>query len=173
MEIELLNKRIEAGLKVGKNSYVHGYIEKFHPEWITIGKNVIIGIDTRIITHGPIRPYMKYPTILIDDLAWVGIRCIVLPGVKIGKCALIGAGSVVTKNVPSYHTAAGNPAKVIGKREKNEIKRFYITKWLMNISPGKVLSVDMNMMKESHIKYVFGDNYEYFNSIVDVKKTHK
>ena len=52
------------------------------------------------------------PTIIEDD-AWIGVNVIILKGLTIGKGAIIGAGSVVTKNVPPMTLVAGNPAKVI------------------------------------------------------------
>ncbi|WP_282124243.1 acyltransferase [Algibacter mikhailovii] len=51
--------------------------------------------------------------IVINDESWIGANVVIVPGVTIGKHAIIAAGSVVTKNVPSYAVAAGNPAKVI------------------------------------------------------------
>jgi len=54
--------------------------------------------------------------IIIGKDCWIGIRSIILPGVSIGDGAVVGAGSVVTKSVGQYAVAAGNPAKVIGKR---------------------------------------------------------
>ncbi len=50
--------------------------------------------------------------VFIDDYAWIGHNVIILPGVHIGKHAIIGAGAVVTKNVPDYAIAVGNPATV-------------------------------------------------------------
>lgn len=173
MDEQLLKRRISEGLKVGKDSYLHGYVEKFHPDWVTIGKNVIFGTEGRIITHGPIRPFIKDPRIVIEDLVWIGFRVIILPGVKIGKCSVIGAGSVVSKDVPPYHTAAGNPARVIRKREVEEIKRFFVTKWIMGQSPGKIMNPDMSQLKKEHEDYIFGGNYAYFNSIPDASKTHQ
>jgi acetyltransferase-like isoleucine patch superfamily enzyme len=55
--------------------------------------------------------------IIIKDHAWIGFNSIILRGVTIGKGAVIGAGSVVTKDVPDYTVAAGNPAKIIKKLE--------------------------------------------------------
>jgi acetyltransferase-like isoleucine patch superfamily enzyme len=52
--------------------------------------------------------------------AWIGARSIVLKGVTIGEGAVIGAGSVVTKDIPPYHIAAGNPARVIRELTKDE-----------------------------------------------------
>ncbi|TSA24096.1 MAG: acyltransferase [Bacteroidetes bacterium] len=51
--------------------------------------------------------------IVIEDETWLGANCVVLPGVTIGKHCVIAAGSIVTKDVPSYSVAAGNPARVL------------------------------------------------------------
>lgn len=51
--------------------------------------------------------------IIIEDEVWINFNCIILKGVKIGRGAIIGAGSVVTKDIPPYTLAVGNPAKVI------------------------------------------------------------
>jgi virginiamycin A acetyltransferase len=57
----------------------------------------------------------------IGNAVWIGDSVIVLPGVKIGDGAVIGAGSVVTKSVPAYAVAAGNPAQVIKRRFSEDI----------------------------------------------------
>lgn len=56
--------------------------------------------------------------IIIHDHAWIGTECIILKGVTIGEGAIIGARSVVTKDVPPYAVVAGNPAKVVKQLEK-------------------------------------------------------
>ncbi len=61
--------------------------------------------------------YKKFPPIRIEDDVWIGARVIVLPGVSIGKGAIIGAGAVVTKDVPAYAICVGNPARVIRFRD--------------------------------------------------------
>lgn len=53
--------------------------------------------------------------IIVEDEVWIGANVTILPGVHIGKCSVIGAGSVVTKDVPSYSIVAGVPAKIIKK----------------------------------------------------------
>ena len=55
--------------------------------------------------------------VTIEDDVWIGTNCIILKGVTIGARSVIGAGSVVTKNIPADCIAAGNPCRVIGKIE--------------------------------------------------------
>lgn len=59
--------------------------------------------------------------IIIEDDVWIGINAVILSGVKIEKGAVIGAGSVVTKDVPAYAIVAGNPAKIIKYRFEKDI----------------------------------------------------
>lgn len=54
--------------------------------------------------------------IIIEDDVWIGSRVIILPGVRIGRGSIIGAGAVVTKDVESHTIVGGNPAKIIGRR---------------------------------------------------------
>ena len=56
---------------------------------------------------------VKNKPIKICDDAWIGMNCIILKGVTIGEGAIVGAGSVVTKDVPAWTVVAGNPAKVV------------------------------------------------------------
>lgn len=58
----------------------------------------------------------KYGIIIEDDV-WIGCNSVILPGVKIGTGAIIGAGSVVTKNIPANAIVCGNPAKILKYRE--------------------------------------------------------
>lgn len=88
----------------------------------TIGRHVSMGYRCMVITQN--HRYLEdgydgciIKDVLIDDYAWLGHNIIVLPGVTIGKHAIIGAGAVVTKDIPDYAIAAGNPAKVIKYRK--------------------------------------------------------
>ncbi|VVS91972.1 DapH/DapD/GlmU-related protein [Desulfoluna spongiiphila] len=58
----------------------------------------------------------KQGAITIEDDVWIGAGAIILAGVTVGKGCVIGAGSVVTKDVPEYCVAAGNPARVVKQR---------------------------------------------------------
>jgi len=52
----------------------------------------------------------------IGDDVWIGANCVILPGIKIGRGAVIGAGSIVTKDVPAFSICVGNPARVLRRR---------------------------------------------------------
>lgn len=87
---------------------------------ITIKNHVSIAADTHIYTssHDPQSPdfaWIKKP-VIINEYAWIGARSTILPGVTIGKGAVVGAGSVVTNTVSDYTIVAGNPAREIGTR---------------------------------------------------------
>ncbi len=87
-----------------------------------IGNNVMMGPDCIIYTRNhkfsrtdiPMceQGFQEEKPVYIGDDVWIGGRVIILPGVKIGTGAIIGAGSVVTKDVPDYAIVAGNPATV-------------------------------------------------------------
>ena len=59
---------------------------------------------------------VKRSPVIIEEYAFVGLNCVVLPGVRIGRGAIIGAGSVVTKDIPPYTIAVGIPAKPVKNR---------------------------------------------------------
>lgn len=58
----------------------------------------------------------------IGDYAWIGAGATVLPGVRVGRHAVVGAASVITKDVPDYAVAVGNPAKVIKMLDKEKFQ---------------------------------------------------
>lgn len=92
---------------------------------ITIGARVGIGPAVKILTSehedaGRAMPVLwsplRFAPVVIEDDADVGVGAIVLPGVTIGRGAIIGAGAVVTKDVAAYAVAAGVPARVMRER---------------------------------------------------------
>ena len=78
--------------------------------------------------------------VLIREYAWVGAGATILPGVCIGRHAIVGAGSVVTKDVPDYAVAVGNPAKVIKMLDKENFRR---TKKMENMKLNNNLECPM------------------------------
>lgn len=94
---------------------------------LTIGNDVLVGYYSIIMssTHNydnpdiPIRLQgSRRAPVMIGNDVWLGARVIVLPGVSIGDGAVIGAGTVVTKDIPPYVIAGGIPARIIGQRGK-------------------------------------------------------
>jgi acetyltransferase-like isoleucine patch superfamily enzyme len=85
---------------------------------VQIGRNCHLGHYTLVMDnteHGIVDRFELPPTgpVVIEDFVWISSRVIILPGVRIGSGAVIGAGSVVTRNIPSQCIAAGNPARVL------------------------------------------------------------
>ena len=104
--IETLKKR---GMKVGKNfSKQQGcFIDPSHCFLIEIGDNVTFSIRVTLLAHD------ASSKIIIHDNVFIGANVTILPNIEIGEGAIVGAGSVVTKNIPSNMVFAGNPAKPI------------------------------------------------------------
>ena len=90
---------------------------------IEIKNNVSIAPETIILSmsHLVNSPTFesKIGSVFIDDYVWIGVRAILMPGITAGKGSVIGAGSIVTKNVEPFDIVAGNPAKKIGERTRN------------------------------------------------------
>jgi acetyltransferase-like isoleucine patch superfamily enzyme len=102
---------------------------------IRIGDDVSIGPEASILTlgHDPQSPGFedRGGEVIIGDRVWIGYRAIVLPGVTIGEGAVVGAGSVVTKDIAPYTIVAGNPARKIGDRNRDLTYEFNYRPWLL------------------------------------------
>lgn len=110
---------IEFGTKIGNNVRIHS--QAFIPEYSELHDNCWIGPNV-VLTNAKypksIRSKEFLESVVIEENAKIGANATILPGVKIGKNALVGAGSVVTKDVPPNKIVAGNPAKIIGDVRK-------------------------------------------------------
>ena len=121
------------GCKVGKGCFMGDYvrIDTSHPDMITIEDNVSIASGSRLLCHqrdfsdfcvGD--DYMKLgyivKPIVLKKGCLVGMESFVMPGVTIGEGAIVGAGSLVTKDIPAWTIAAGRPAKVLKQIPKRE-----------------------------------------------------
>lgn len=119
---------ITSALEIGNNSGI-GIASRIYGH-VCIGDNVLMGPEVIILTSGHkyenadvlIRDQGRLPekTVYIGNDVWIGARAIILPGVRIEDGAVIGAGAVVTKDVPPYTVVGGVPAKVIKQRRKEE-----------------------------------------------------
>ena len=111
------------GVSIGERSVINfGSLLDGRRYPIVIGTDVSIGPEAAILTlgHDPRSPEFadRGGPVTIADRVWIGYRVLVLPGVCIGEGAVVGAGSVVTRDVPPYAIVAGNPARVIGERPR-------------------------------------------------------
>lgn len=116
--------RIGSNTWIGQNCYLHS------GGGITIGDYVGLGPGVQILTLSHkldddvetpiIAREQDYLPVVIEDNCDVGVGTIILPGVTLGTGSMIGAGSVVTRNVEPYSVVAGNPAKLIRKRLKSK-----------------------------------------------------
>lgn len=117
------NIAIGEGVSIGPKVLLDGRCGLF------IGNNVTIAYEAIIWTlnhdYNDVGFAAKGAPVVIGDYAWICCRSIILPGIEIGKGAIVASGAVVTKDVPPYAIVAGIPAKVIGYREKKVYKYGY------------------------------------------------
>ena len=143
-------------ISVGKYSY--GPLEVYdwgsEGEFLEIGNFVSISVGVKFVLGGN-HKYTKFSTypfntmicggtvtedvysngrIKIEDGVWIGLNSIILSGVTIGEGAVVGAGSVVSKDVPPYSIVAGNPAKVIKYRFEEQIIERLLAKNIEDLS---------------------------------------
>lgn len=120
------NQRFQPKLSIGSNSHIGDDCHITCINNITIGNNVRMGRKIFITdnAHGASeralldlapnkRPLVSKGPVVIEDNVWIGELVSIMPGVTVGKGSIIGAGAVVTKDVPPYCVVGGNPAKII------------------------------------------------------------
>jgi len=137
--VKLVGKK---NIDIGDNVWIGHYCLLDGIGGIQIGKGVQIGTFTSFYTHSSqdtIRllgdKYIEIKNkdrigyiiknIEIGEFTFIGTSCVILPGTRIGKGAIIGAGSIVKGDFPDYSIIVGNPARVVGDSRKNDEK--YLT----------------------------------------------
>lgn len=112
-------------ITIGNGVFINSNFLAMARGGITIEDDVQIAANVQLITNNH-DPYERYilpcKPVLICRGAWIGAGATILPGVRIGKHAIVGAASVVTKDVPDYGVAVGNPAKVIKMLNADKFK---------------------------------------------------
>lgn len=116
----------------GKNVYANYNLTMVDDSHIYVGDNTMIGPNVTIATAGhPIDPALRdvqaqfNMEVHIGRNVWLGGGCVLLPGVSIGDNTVIGAGSIVTKDIPANVVAYGNPCRVIREIGEHDRKYYY------------------------------------------------
>ena len=120
------NFRIATTSHLKSGAYVSCLDKVTIGEYFHCGQNLTIFTNNHDYESGEAIPYGRTNVlrpVVIKDFVWIGANVIILPGVTIGEGCIIGAGSVVTRNIPDCAVAAGNPAKVIKFRNKETFYR--------------------------------------------------
>ena len=120
----------KCGVKIGKRVYIANlvFFDGEFPHLITLEDDVSIGPMVSILAHSGGSPYhhqtkiFEQPSqaVLVKKGAWIGTGAIILPGVTIGIGSIIAAGSVVSRDIPDFKVAAGNPARVVSDLPRPE-----------------------------------------------------
>lgn len=135
-----------AGVKIDKGAHLHIGTQFFNPKNISVGEGSIIGQNAFLDGRDKLiigkyvdiaSDVMIYNSehdindegfkavcepVIISDYCFIGPRAVILPGVELGKGAVVGAGAVVTKNVPEYAVVGGVPAQIIGERKLKNLR---------------------------------------------------
>ena len=107
-------------MKVGKKTSFALMVmpDIMFPEKITVGENSIIGYNTTLLAHEYLIREYRLGEIVIGNEVMIGANTTILPGVKIGDGAIVSAGTLVHKDVPSGAFVGGNPMRVIYTKEE-------------------------------------------------------
>lgn len=108
------------GLRAGRRVFINRHCYFDLSAVISLGSDVVIGHHCTFVTAdhtigasqrraGHVTP----AAVVVEDGAWIGARCLILPGVRIGQGAIVGAGSTVTRYVPPDCVVAGSPARLL------------------------------------------------------------
>uniref|UniRef100_A0A7V3J989 Acyltransferase n=1 Tax=candidate division CPR3 bacterium TaxID=2268181 RepID=A0A7V3J989_UNCC3 len=109
-------------VEVGERSAIGDYVVIWGGGGVKIGNDVLIAAHSVIVSESHdvdakvFRETHLAKSVVIEDNVWLGVGVLVMPGVTIGRNSVIGAGSIVTKNIPANSVAYGIPAKIVRRR---------------------------------------------------------
>lgn len=134
-------------IEVGNNFFANYNCTILDVAKVTIGDNCQLAPNVAIYTAGhPVHPdtrnsgYEYGISVTIGDNVWIGGNSVICPGVRIGSNTVIGAGSVVTKDIPDWVIAAGNPCRVIREITEEDRRLYFRDKEFDNEAWQDVLS---------------------------------
>lgn len=140
------------GVKIGERVHIafDVTIETAYPQWVSIGNNVQLGVRCLILAHiHSLPPRISdldgFVSVRIEDDAYIGPATVILPHVRIGRGAVVAAGSVVTRSVPPMTMVQGNPAKPVARcgialTWDTPIKKFYSNLKPLEVKPARTKS---------------------------------
>ena len=142
--------------KIGTNVYYYSRIFPSDPGLLKLGNNVVICTDVRFVCHDRVDVMLKglfgqkytkfYAPIEVGSNVFIGSDSVILPGVKIGDNSIIGAGAVVTKDLPSGSVWGGVPARRIGSFQE------FVDRRKEDLNPEKDPEKLWNAFYEERIK---------------------
>jgi len=112
-------------IKIGNNVFINSNSLLMARGGITIEDDVMIAGNVQLLSNNHDeydRQILICKPILIKKGAWIGAGVSILPGITVGKYAIVGAGAIVTKDVPDYAVAVGTPARVVKTLDKKKFK---------------------------------------------------
>lgn len=163
------------GIKIGKNCYISTKDFPSEPYLIEIGNNVRVAKGVSFYTHGGVYPFRRiYPKLIdidyfgkikIGNNIHIGEKAFIMPGVTIEDNCIIGAGSVVTKSIPSGYIVGGNPASIIGKVDGFADKISKIGHRVKHLNPNAKRKFIINLSDDDFIKktYLIPEELKDFN----------
>ncbi|MBE6513369.1 MAG: galactoside O-acetyltransferase [Methanobrevibacter olleyae] len=110
-------------VKIGDNVFINSNCLMMARGGITIEDNVMLAANVQLLSNNHDeynRQVLICKEITIKEGAWIGAGASIMPGVTIGKHAIVGAGAIVTKDVPDYAVVVGIPARVVKKLDENK-----------------------------------------------------
>ncbi len=124
-------------IEIGENVFIGKEANLYAEGGLVLQDNVMLGANVTVLTtnhnfkHAQSLPFDNkgfLQKVYFGKSVWVGAGCMILSGVRIDDGAIVAAGSVVTKSVPECAIVGGNPARIIGWRDKEEYKKLEQTK---------------------------------------------
>lgn len=150
-------------MKIGENCHIYtNAIDTEHGYLIEIGNNVTIShaeIQAHDASTKKVLGYSKVGRVVIGDNVFIGTRAIILPGVRIGNNVVIGAGSVVSRDIPNNSICIGSPARVVDTYEN--FKKKNETLFQQSLAQNTSVSKKLENEKKQMIDYLKDNRFAF------------
>lgn len=109
------------GVRIGENSVINRDCSIDLRGGLYIGANVSVSAEVTILTSAGMAHSSEKKRVVVGDNAWIGVRAIIMPGVTVGRGAVVAAGAVVMRDVPPLAVVFGSPARAVATRSDEEV----------------------------------------------------